>query len=196
MSIEGKLFLLDGMALLYRAHFAFVRRPIYNSRGMNTSALLGFTNTLVDLMQNQEPSHIAVAFDTAAPTERHELYKEYKSNRDEMPEDLSAALPYVRRILEGFRIQMHMLDGYEADDIIGTLAQRASRTGLTTYMVTPDKDYGQLVDDKVLIYRPSYRGDGVEIQGVEEIKNRWGIERPEHPRSSKGGAQNSPKVDC
>lgn len=179
MSMKGRLFLLDGMALLYRAHFAFVRRPIYNSKGMNTSALLGFTNTLVDLIQNQKPSHISVAFDTAAPTERHEIYKEYKSNRDEMPEDLSAALPYVRRIVEGFRIQMHMLDGYEADDIIGTLAQRASKTGLTTYMVTPDKDFGQLVDDKVLIYRPSYRGDGVEIQGVDEIKNRWGVERPE-----------------
>ena len=176
--MEGKLFLLDGMALVYRAHFAFIRRPIYNSKGMNTSALLGFTNTLVDLIQNQEPSHIAVAFDTAAPTERHELYDEYKSNRDEMPEDLSAALPYIRQIVEGFRIQIHILDGYEADDIIGTLAWRASRAGLTTYVVTPDKDYGQLVDDRVFIYRPSYRGDGAEIQGVDEIKNRWGIERP------------------
>ena len=179
MSMEGKLFLLDGMALVYRAHFAFIRRPIYNSKGMNTSALLGFTNTLVDLIQNQEPTHIAVAFDTSAPTERHDLYSEYKANRDEMPEDLSAALPYVREIVEGFRIQVHVLDGFEADDIIGTVARRASKAGLTTYMVTPDKDYGQLVGDRVFIYRPSYRGDGAEIQGMDEIKERWGIERPE-----------------
>ena len=167
------------MALVYRAHFAFIRRPIYNSKGMNTSALYGFTNTLVDLIQNQKPTHIGVAFDTAAPTQRHEIYSEYKANREEMPEDLSAAIPYVREIIDAFRIPVQVLDGYEADDIIGTMARRASQAGFTTYMVTPDKDYGQLVSDDTFMFRPSYRGDEAEIYGIPEVLEKWGIERPE-----------------
>ena len=179
MTAQNRLFLLDGMALVYRAHFAFIRRPIYNSKGLNTSSLYGFTNTLVDLIQNQKPTHIGVAFDTAAPTERHEIYSEYKANREEMPEDLSAAIPYVREIIDAFRIPVQVLDGYEADDIIGTMARRASQAGFTTYMVTPDKDYGQLVSDDTFMFRPSYRGDEAEIYGVPEVLEKWGIERPE-----------------
>jgi DNA polymerase-1 len=181
MSGEEKntLFLLDGMALIYRAHFAFIRRPIYNSKGFNTSALMGFTNALVELLTNRSPTHLAVAMDTRAPTARHKIFPEYKVHREAMPEDLSAALPYMEEIVAAFRIPILKLDGYEADDIIGTLADWAGESGVTTYMVTPDKDFGQLVGDRVFIYRPSQGGDAAEIQGVKEVRERWGIERPE-----------------
>jgi DNA polymerase-1 len=174
-----KLFLLDGMALVYRAHFALITRPILTSRGVNTSALYGFTQTLLDIMKNRQPTHIAVAFDTDAPTARHTAYAEYKATRQAMPEDLSLALPHVQRMLEAFRIPVLTCDGYEADDIIGTLARQAEKQGFTTHMVSPDKDFGQLIDDNTFLYRPSRMGDGVEILGVPEIKQRWGIERPE-----------------
>ena len=174
-----KLFLLDGMALVYRAHFALITRPILTSRGVNTSALYGFTQTLLDIMKNRQPTHIAVAFDTDAPTARHAAYAEYKATRQAMPEDLSLALPHVHRMLEAFRIPVLTCDGYEADDIIGTLARQAEKQGFTTHMVSPDKDFGQLIDENTFLYRPSRMGDGVEILGVPEIKQRWGIERPE-----------------
>jgi DNA polymerase-1 len=174
-----KLFLLDGMALVYRAHFALITRPILTSRGVNTSALYGFTQTLLDIMKNRQPTHIAVAFDTDAPTARHTAYAEYKATRQAMPEDLSLALPHVHRMLEAFRIPVLTCDGYEADDIIGTLARQAEKQGFTTHMVSPDKDFGQLIDANTFLYRPSRMGDGVEILGVPEIKQRWGIERPE-----------------
>jgi DNA polymerase I len=174
-----KLFLLDGMALVYRAHFALITRPILTSRGVNTSALYGFTQTLLDIMKNRQPTHIAVAFDTDAPTPRHTLYAEYKATRQAMPEDLSLALPHVHRMLEAFRIPVLTCDGYEADDIIGTLARQAEKQGFTTHMVSPDKDFGQLIDENTFLYRPSRMGDGVEILGIPEIKQRWGIERPE-----------------
>jgi len=177
--MSKKLFLLDGMALVYRAHFALITRPILSSRGVNTSALYGFTQTLLDIMKNRQPTHIAVAFDTDAPTPRHTLYAEYKATRQAMPEDLSAALPHVYRMLEAFRIPVLTCDGYEADDIIGTLARQAEKEGYTTHMVSPDKDFGQLIDENTFLYRPSRMGDGVEILGVPEIKQRWGIERPE-----------------
>src|SRR5215467_1432529 len=174
-----KLFLLDGMALVYRAHFALITRPILTSRGGNTSALYGFTQTLLDIMKNRQPTHIAVAFDTDAPTARHVAYAEYKATRQAMPEDLSLALPHVHRMLEAFRVPVLTCDGYEADDIIGTLARQAEKQGFTTHMVSPDKDFGQLIDENTFLYRPSRMGDGVEILGVPEIKQRWGIERPE-----------------
>jgi len=174
-----KLFLLDGMALVYRAHFALITRPILSSRGVNTSALYGFTQTLLDIMKNRQPTHIAVAFDTDAPTARHAAYAEYKATRQAMPEDLSLALPHVQRMLEAFRIPVLSCDGYEADDIIGTLARQAEKQGFQTHMVSPDKDFGQLIDENTFLYRPSRMGDGVEILGVPEIKQRWGIERPE-----------------
>ncbi len=172
------LYLLDGMALVYRAHFVFIAKPIRNSAGVNTSASYGFTNTLVDILTNQKPTHMAVAFDTAAPTERHEAYAPYKAQREEMPEELSAALPVVKDIIRAFRIPVLELDGYEADDIIGTLARRAERENITTYMVTPDKDFGQLVTDRILIHKPGRQGGEAEILGPEEIRQRWGIDHP------------------
>ena len=139
-----KLFLLDGMALVYRAHFALVRKPILSSKGVNTSALYGFTQTLLDILKSQQPTHIAVAFDTEAPTHRHTEFADYKATRQAMPEDLSQALPHVRRMIEAFRIPLLICDGYEADDIIGTVVRRAEKQGFTSYMVTPDKDFGSL----------------------------------------------------
>jgi DNA polymerase-1 len=174
-----KLFLLDGMALVYRAHFAFATRPIFTSKGVNTSAIYGFANTLLDIIKQQQPTHLAVAFDTSAPTHRHKDFPEYKAQREEMPEDLSAALPHVRRLIEAFNIPVIICDGFEADDIIGTLVKRAEPAGFVSYMVTPDKDFGQLVSDKTFIYKPSRMGDGVDVLGVPEILLKWGIQRPE-----------------
>ena len=174
-----KLFLLDGMALVYRAHFAFINRPILTSKGVNTSALYGFTQTLLDILKSQQPTHLGVAFDTEAPTQRHTEFPDYKANRQEMPEDLSAALPHVRRMVEAFNIRVLICDGYEADDIIGTLVRRADKEGFQSYMVTSDKDFGQLVTPNTFIYKPSRSGDGVEIIGLPEIQNRWAVQRPE-----------------
>jgi len=174
-----KLFLLDGMALVYRAHFALIARPIFTSKGVNTSALFGFTQTLLDLVKSQEPTHIAVAFDTAAPTARHEAFPEYKATREEMPEDLSAALPHVRRMIEALNVPVLICDGYEADDIIGTLVRQAGKQDFISYMVTPDKDFGQLVNDRSFIYKPGRMGDAAEILGRQEICTRWSIQRPE-----------------
>jgi len=172
------LYLLDGMALAYRAHFALIRSPIYTSKGFNTSAIFGFTATLIELITKQKPTHLAVVFDTSAPTERHILHPEYKAHREDMPEDLSAALPHLDRVAKAFGIPVLKLDGYEADDIIGTLAHRAEADGFDEiYMVTPDKDFGQLVTEKIKMYRPSRQGDGAEIWGVDEIKAKWGIAR-------------------
>ena len=172
------LYLLDGMALAYRAHFALIRSPIYTSKGFNTSAIFGFTSTLIELITKQKPSHLAVVFDTSAPTQRHILHPDYKANREAMPEDLRAAMPHLDRITSAFGIPLLKLDGYEADDIIGTLAHRAQREGFDQiFMVTPDKDFGQLVTDKIKMYRPGRKGDGGEILGEKEIKDKWGIAR-------------------
>ncbi|EEF62774.1 DNA polymerase I [Pedosphaera parvula] len=174
-----KLFLLDGMALVYRAHFALVARPIFTSKGVNTSALYGFTQTLLEIIKNQQPTHFAVAFDTAAPTARHVEFPEYKAQREEMPEDLSKALPHVRRMVEAFNIPLIICDGYEADDLIGTLVRKAEKEGFVSYMVTPDKDFGQLVDQNTFLYKPSRMGEGIEILGLPEILQKWGVQRPE-----------------
>ncbi|MFO1488306.1 MAG: DNA polymerase I [Verrucomicrobiota bacterium] len=174
-----RLFLLDGMALVYRAHFAFAVRPILTSKGLNTSAIYGFANTLLDILGKQQPTHLAVVFDTAAPTPRHVAYPEYKAQREAMPEDLSAALPHVRRLIEAFNIPVLSADGFEADDIIGTLARRAEKAGFKTFMVTPDKDFGQLVDENTFLFKPGRAGDDAEILDVEAIKKRWGIQRTE-----------------
>ena len=173
------LFLLDGMALVYRAHFALITRPILTSKGRNTSAVYGFTNTLLELLENQRPTHIAVAFDTSAPTARHVLYPAYKAQREAMPEDLALAIPDVKRLLAAFHIPVLELDGYEADDIIGTLARQAERQGYDrVLMVTPDKDYGQLVDTRTRMYKPGRQGGEVEVMGPEEICAHWGITDP------------------
>ena len=175
--MSGRLFLLDGMALLYRAHFAFIRSPIMTSDGVNTSALYGFANTLLEITKNQQPTHLAVALDTSAPTPRHEMFPAYKAQREEMPEDISQAIPQIKRLCAAMRIPMLIKDGYEADDIIGTLATRAGAQGLDTWMVTPDKDFGQLVSEHVRIYKPGRSGADSEILGVPEVLARWGVER-------------------
>ncbi|PAW77001.1 MAG: DNA polymerase I [Verrucomicrobia bacterium Tous-C9LFEB] len=172
-----RLFLVDGMAIVYRAHFAFAVKPIMTSKGLNTSAIYGFANTLTDLIKNQNPTHMAVVFDTEAPTQRHVDFPEYKAQREAMPEELSAALPYVRRLITAMNIPVITKDGYEADDIIGTLAKRAEPEGFDTFMVTPDKDFGQLVSPHIFIYKPGRMGDAAEILGVPEILAKWGIER-------------------
>jgi DNA polymerase-1 len=156
-----------------------VSLPIFTSKGVNTSALFGFTQTLLDLIKTQEPTHLAVAFDTAAPTARHEAFPEYKATRQEMPEDLSAALPHVRRMIEALNVPVLMCDGYEADDIIGTLVRQAERQDFVSYMVTPDKDFGQLVNDRNFIYKPGRMGDAPEILGQPEVCARWAIQKPE-----------------
>src|SRR2546425_11894653 len=167
------------MALVYRAHFALVSRPIFTSKGANSSALFVFINTLLDILQNRLPTHIAVAFDTEAPTERHREFPEYKIQREAMPEDIAWALPHVRQLLEAFNIPALICDGYEADDISGTLVRRAEKQGFESYLVTPDKDFGQLVSEKTFIYKPGRMGDAAEILGLPEVRQKWGIERPE-----------------
>ncbi|MCW3118980.1 MAG: polA [Chitinophagaceae bacterium] len=170
-----KLFLLDAMALIFRAYYALIRSPRLTSKGKNTNAQFGFTNALVELINNQKPSHMAVCFDTAAPTERHTDFEGYKANRQEAPEDIISSLADIKSIIEAFNIPVIELDGYEADDIIGTLSRQAANTGYEVYMVTPDKDYGQLVSDKVKIYKPGYQGGDVEILGPEEVCAKWNI---------------------
>lgn len=173
--MSKKLFLLDALALVFRAYYALIRNPRITSKGRNTNAQFGFTNTLAELINNQKPSHMAVCFDTHAPTERHTDFADYKANRQEAPEDLLDALPDIKRIIQGFNIPVMELDGYEADDVIGTLAKQASKAGYEVYMVTPDKDYGQLVSDTIKIYKPGYQGGDVEIMGPSEVCAKWNI---------------------
>lgn len=175
---DKKLFLLDGMALIYRSYFAFSQNHRYNSKGLNTSTMFGFTLTLIDLLQKEKPSHIAVVFDTSEPTERHVIFPEYKANREAMPEDLSKSIPYIFKIIEAFNIPVITKPGYEADDIIGTLAHKGIDAGYTTYMMTPDKDFAQLVTPSVLIYKPAKNGNAPEIMDVEAVKQKWEIEHP------------------
>ncbi len=170
-----KVFLLDAYALIFRAYYALIRSPRLTSKGKNTNAQFGFTNTLIELITKQKPSHLAVCFDTAAPTERHTDFVDYKANRQETPEDISAAVPDIRKIIQGFNIPIMELDGYEADDVVGTLSKQAALAGYEVYMVTPDKDYGQLVSDKIKIYKPGYQGGDVEILGPEEVCAKWNI---------------------
>ena len=171
-----KLFLLDAFALIYRAYFAFSNNHRINSKGLNTSAILGFTNTLLEVLKKEKPSHIAVVFDTSEPTVRHVEFAEYKAHREAMPEDLSASIPYIIKLIEGFNIPVLYSNGYEADDVIGTLAKKAEQQGFTTYMMTPDKDFGQLVSEKIFIYKPARLGNGIEIMGVNEVCKKWDIE--------------------
>lgn len=170
-----KVFLLDAMALIFRAYYALIRNPRLTSKGKNTNAQFGFTNAIVELINNQKPSHMAVCFDTAAPTERHTDFEHYKANRQEAPEDIIASFPDIKKIVEGFNIPILEVDGYEADDVIGTLSKQAAKAGYEVYMVTPDKDYGQLVSDKVKIYKPGYQGGDAEILGPQEVCAKWNI---------------------
>jgi len=171
-----KLFLLDAYALIYRAHFAFTKTPRINSKGHNTSVPFGFTNTLLEVLQKQKPTHIGVAFDTSAPTFRDEIFEEYKANRQETPEDIRYGVPKVKEILQAFNIPILEKDGFEADDIIGTLAHQAEAAGFEVYMMTPDKDFGQLVTERVKLYKPAYMGNAVDIMGPQEVCEKWDIE--------------------
>jgi len=174
-----KLFLLDGMALIYRAHFALSKTPRFTSGGLNTSAVMGFTNTLLEVLKKENPTHMAVVFDTSAPTERHTDFAAYKAHRESMPEDLEKALPYIFKLILGFNIPVITSDGYEADDIIGTLAKKAELKGYQVYCMTPDKDFAQLVSDNIFIYKPARMGNEMEILGVKEVLEKWEIERVE-----------------
>ncbi|MDC3253742.1 DNA polymerase I, partial [bacterium] len=151
---EKKLFLLDGHALVYRAHYSFITRPLINSKGMDVSAVTGFTRYLWNILAKQKPSHIAVSFDLKGPTFRHEMFKEYKANREAQPEPISIAIPIIKKIIKAFNIPVVTKEGFEADDVIGTLAKQAEKEGFEVYMVTPDKDYAQLVSDTVFMYKP------------------------------------------
>jgi DNA polymerase-1 len=173
--MEKKLFLLDAFALIFRAYYALIRNPRITSKGKNTNAQFGFTNTLIDLLNKQKPSHMAVCFDTKEPTERHTDYTDYKANRQEAPEDLLASIPDIKRIILGMNIPVIETDGFEADDVIGTLAKQAELVGYEVYMVTPDKDYGQLVSENIKIYKPPYQGGDFEILGPAEVCQKWGI---------------------
>lgn len=172
---DKRLFLLDAMALIFRAYYALISSPRITSKGRNTNAQFGFTNALIDLINNQHPSHMAVCFDTEAPTERHTDFSDYKANRQEAPEDLVSALPDIKSLVQGFNIPTVELDGYEADDIIGTLSLQAAAAGYEVYMVTPDKDYGQLVTEKIRIYKPGYQGGVAEILGPQQVCEKWNI---------------------
>jgi DNA polymerase-1 len=178
MAEKKKLFLLDGFALIFRAHFAFINNPRINSKGLNTSAVFGFTNTILEILKNQKPTHIAVAFDTAEPTHRHTEFENYKAHRDEMPEDISAAIPYIFELLKAMNICTFSKGGFEADDIIGTLAVIAEKNGFETYMMTPDKDFGQLVSENIHIYKPARMGNAAEVLGVREICAKYEIQHP------------------
>jgi DNA polymerase-1 len=171
-----KLFLLDGMALMYRAHFALSKNPRFTSGGLNTSAVMGFTNTLLVVLRKEKPTHMAVVFDTDAATERHTDFTEYKAHREAMPEDLAQAMPYVEKLILGFNIPVITSDGYEADDIIGTLAKKAEQKGYQVYCMTPDKDFAQLVSENIFIYKPSRMGSDIEVLGVKEVCAKWEVE--------------------
>jgi DNA polymerase-1 len=173
--MSKKLFLLDAYALVFRAYYALIRSPRITSKGRNTNAQFGFTNTLIDLINNQKPTHMAVCFDTNAPTERHTDFADYKANRQETPEDIRSSIPDIIRIIEAFNIPVIAIDGYEADDVIGALAKQAEKVGYEVFMVTPDKDYGQLVSENIKIYKPPYQGGTIEIMGPQEVCKKWDI---------------------
>lgn len=173
-----KLFLLDAYALIYRAYYALIKNPRINSKGFNTSAIMGFVNTLEDVLKKEQPTHIGIAFDPAGPTFRHEAFEQYKAQREETPEAIRLSVPIIKDIIRAYRIPILEVPGFEADDVIGTLATEAGKQGIKTYMMTPDKDYGQLVSDNVFMYRPKYGDKEFEVMGVEEVKAKFDIQSP------------------
>ncbi|WP_423129719.1 DNA polymerase I [Gaoshiqia sp. Z1-71] len=176
---QKRLFLLDAYALIYRSYFAFIKNPRFNSKGLNTSAMLGFTNTLEQLLSKENPTHLAVVFDVHAPTFRHRMFEAYKATREEMPEDLRKAIPWVRKITEAYQIPILEKEGFEADDVIGTLAKKAEKEGYTVYMMTPDKDYAQLVSEHIFMYKPGRGTNENEIWGVPEVQENFEVQNPE-----------------
>ena len=179
MANEKKLFLLDAYALIFRGYYAFIKNPRINSKGMDTSAIMGFTNSLFDLINRERPNYLAVAFDKGGSVDRSEIYTDYKANRPETPEAIRIAVPYIQALLEAMHIPVIEKEGYEADDIIGTLAKQAEKEGFEVYMMTPDKDFAQLVSPNIFMYRPSRKGNGIEIWGVKEVQEKFDIEHPE-----------------
>ncbi|HAH25953.1 MAG TPA: DNA polymerase I [Prolixibacteraceae bacterium] len=175
---DKRLFLLDAYALIYRSYFAFIKNPRFNSKGLNTSAMLGFVNVLEQLLKDQKPTHIAVVFDLNVPTFRHEMFEAYKATREAMPEDLIKSIPYIRNIIEAYHIPILEKAGFEADDVIGTLAKKAETMGYTTYMMTPDKDYAQLVSENIFMYKPSKGGEQPEVWGIPEVRVNFEVEEP------------------
>ena len=171
-----KLFLLDAYALIYRAYYAFIKNPRINSKGFNTSAILGFINTLEDVLKKENPTHIGIAFDPKGPTFRHEAYEQYKAQREETPEVIRESVPVIKEFIKAYNIPIFEVPGYEADDVIGTLAKEADKRGIITYMMTPDKDYGKLVSETTFIYRPKYGDKEFEVMGVERVKEKFGIQ--------------------
>ncbi len=180
------MFLLDAMALIYRAHFAFSKNPRITSSGLNTGAALGFTNSFVEVITKERPSHLAVAFDTSASTFRHKEFKEYKATRQTQPEDIRSMIPWIKKIIKGFNVPILVLDGFEADDIIGTFAKQASKKGFEVYMMTPDKDFSQLVEEHIFLYKPAFMGNSVEILGVLEVLEKYGINNVDQIRDLLG----------
>lgn len=179
MSAQKRLFLVDAYALIFRGYYAFIKNPQINSKGEDTSAIMGFMNSLLDVIKRERPDHLAVCFDKGGSTDRVEMFEDYKANRDETPEGIKSAIPHICNILEAMHIPIMVKEGFEADDVIGTLSRQAEQQGYKTYMVTPDKDFAQLVTENVLMYRPKSFGGGYETWGIEEVKKRFGVERPE-----------------
>ena len=180
--VSKKLFLLDGMSLIYRGHFALEKAAMTTAQGIQTGAILGFLNTLIEVLQKEKPTHLIVAFDGKEKTFRHELFPAYKSHRPAQPEAISIAIPYIKTILDGFGIASVSCSGYEADDLLGTLAQKGANIGYTTYIMSTDKDLAQMVQDEVYLYKPSSQGKKATIQGIKEILTQWEITRPEQVR--------------
>ncbi len=176
--MEKKLFLLDAYALIFRAYYAFISNPMTNSQGIPTSTVFGFSLTLDELLRKENPSHIAVVFDPPGPTFRHEMFPPYKANRDSTPEDIRNAVPFIKRLLGGFNIPVVEVAGFEADDVIGTLSKRAEEEGFTVFMMTPDKDFAQLVSENIFMYKPGKGGAPAEVLGVEEVKEKFLVEHP------------------
>ncbi|MFZ2283385.1 MAG: 5'-3' exonuclease H3TH domain-containing protein, partial [Lutibacter sp.] len=179
MSTQKRLFLLDAYALIFRGYYAFIKNPRINSKGMDTSAILGFVNSLLDVIKREKPDHLAVAFDNGGSHLRSEAFPEYKMNRLQTPEAIKIAIPYIHKILEAMHIPIIEKVGFEADDLIGTLAKQAEKEGFKTYMVTPDKDFAQLVSENIFMYKPARMGNGIEIWGIPEVQEKFEVERPE-----------------
>jgi len=179
MNQDKRLFLLDAYALIYRAYYAFIRAQRINSKGVNTSAIFGFVNTLEDLLKRENPTHLAVVFDPKGGTFRNEIYPEYKAQREETPEGIKVAVPYIKEIIKAYNIPVIEVPGFEADDVIGTLAKRAKLEGYTVYMMTPDKDYAQLVEENIYIYRPKSSGREIEILDTQAVLEKYSLSHPE-----------------
>ena len=179
MTGKKRLFLLDAFALIFRGYYAFIKNPQINSKGMNTSAIMGFMNSLLDVIKREKPDHLGVCFDKGGSQVRTDIFSDYKANRDETPEAIVIAVPYIQKILEAMHIPVVVKEGFEADDIIGTLAKQAEKENYDTYMVTPDKDFAQLVSKNIFMYRPARMGTGIEIWGIPEIQEKFEIERPQ-----------------